>query len=148
MIRVDLKGYKPPIWRRLVIPAEITYERLHRILQRAFDWSGSHLHSFIIDKEKVIGPSELETVQYSNSRLLIDDDFQQKANINYIYDFGCYWEHRITIEEVLFGTKESELFSYAECVKAKGETPMEDSRGQEIWKPFDLADINTNLEKE
>ncbi len=28
-IRIDLEGYRPPIWRRLIIPAGLTYEQLH-----------------------------------------------------------------------------------------------------------------------
>lgn len=48
VIRVDLKGFKPPIWRRLQIPAKLSYQQLHRILQVAFGWEDSHLHSFLL----------------------------------------------------------------------------------------------------
>lgn len=146
LIRVDLKGYKPPIWRRLQIPADITYGRLHRILQVAFDWEDSHLHSFFVDRTKMIGPSELEMSRFSEEQQVIDEDFREGVKIEYIYDFGCDWDHRILVEKIIID--EEMHYDHAICVKAKGDTPMEDSRGDEIWKPLDLATINKKLERE
>ena len=145
LVRVDLKGFKPPILRLLKIPAGTTYQQLHQILQVSFGWEDSHLHSFFVDRTKMIGPSELEMSQFSEERRLIDEDFQEGAKIEYIYDFGCDWEHQIMVEKVL--VNEAVQFQYAVCVKAKGDTPFEDSRGEEIWKPFDLAEINARLEQ-
>lgn len=146
LVRVDLKGYRPPIWRRIQLPAEISYERLHRILQICFDWEDSHLHSFFADRTIMIGPNELEMTQFAEERRLIDEDFQEGTKIEYIYDFGCDWEHQIMVEKVLYD--ESVPSEHAVCLKAKGDTPIEDSRGDEIWKPFDLAKINEQLKQE
>lgn len=32
-IKVTLRGTRPPIWRRLLVPAELTLEQLHAALQ-------------------------------------------------------------------------------------------------------------------
>jgi hypothetical protein len=45
-LRVSLRGIRPPIWRRLEVPADITLHRLHRALQVAFGWDDAHLHRF------------------------------------------------------------------------------------------------------
>jgi len=45
-IRVSLIHSKPPIWRRVAVPASITLAELHDVLQAAFDWTNSHLHQF------------------------------------------------------------------------------------------------------
>jgi hypothetical protein len=33
-MKVTLLGTDPPIWRRLLVPAELTLEQLHHVLQR------------------------------------------------------------------------------------------------------------------
>ncbi|MFP4144197.1 MAG: plasmid pRiA4b ORF-3 family protein [Phycisphaeraceae bacterium] len=52
-IRVDLRDTKPPIWRRLLVPGEITLGQLHEIIQIAMDWTNSHLHQFRL-KDKAL----------------------------------------------------------------------------------------------
>lgn len=146
IVRVDLKGYRPPIWRRLKIPAFITYEHLHRILQIVFDWENSHLHAFFIDRTKMIGPNDLEMSQYAEEQRFIAEDFYAGVKINYIYDFGCDWQHLIAVEKVI--TDNEAEFRHAVCVKAKGDTPVEDSRGNEIWQSLDLITMNEQLEQE
>ena len=146
IVRVDLKGYRPPIWRRLKIPAGITYEHLHRILQIVFDWENSHLHAFFIDRTKMIGPNDLEMSQYAEEQRFIAEDFYEGAKIDYIYDFGCDWQHLIAVEKII--TDNEPEFRHAVCVKAKGDTPVEDSRGNEIWQSLDLITMNEQLEQE
>lgn len=43
-IKVTLRDSKPPIWRRILVPGNITLAKLHRILQAAMGWTDSHLH--------------------------------------------------------------------------------------------------------
>jgi len=47
-LRVVLRGVSPLIWRRLLIPADMTVAGLHAVLQIAFGWGGEHLHRFLI----------------------------------------------------------------------------------------------------
>src|SRR6266481_816828 len=46
--RVVLCGVSPLVWRRLLVASDTTLAELHEILQSAFDWSGEHLHRFLI----------------------------------------------------------------------------------------------------
>ena len=45
-MRLDLHGAKPPVWRRLELPGDLTLPRVHDVIQAAMGWSDSHLHRF------------------------------------------------------------------------------------------------------
>src|SRR5947209_5445372 len=47
-VKVTLLGTRPSIWRRLLVPAELTLAQLHNILQAAIGWQNCHLHEFRI----------------------------------------------------------------------------------------------------
>ena len=47
-LRVVLCGVSPLVWRRLLVVSGTSLAELHDILQTAFDWSGEHLHRFLI----------------------------------------------------------------------------------------------------
>jgi hypothetical protein len=46
--RIRVRGVSPPVWRRLLIPEEITIAQLHDVMQLAMGWNDEHLHRFII----------------------------------------------------------------------------------------------------
>lgn len=45
-VKIDATHAKPPIWRRLQIPATAPVADLHLIVQSAFGWQHAHLHQF------------------------------------------------------------------------------------------------------
>ncbi len=45
-VRVTLRHIDPPVWRRLLVPASIRLDRLHRVIQAAMGWQDYHLHVF------------------------------------------------------------------------------------------------------
>ena len=45
-VRIDLHGAKPPVWRRVELPGDLTLPRLHDAIQAAMGWTDSHLHRF------------------------------------------------------------------------------------------------------
>lgn len=94
----------------------------------------------------MIGPNELEMIQFDEAKRMIDMDFHEGVKLEYIYDFGCDWSHQIMVEKEI--DQSSPQFNHAVCLKARGETPLEDSRGEDLWKPYDITRINKQLKKE
>src|SRR5439155_11987993 len=45
---IRLAEIEPAIWRRIVVPGQLTLHQLHHILQVTMGWTHSHLHQFIV----------------------------------------------------------------------------------------------------
>ncbi len=49
-LKLSLLGIKPEIWRRIVVPAAISLDRLHDVIQIVMQWEDIHLYEFQIGK--------------------------------------------------------------------------------------------------
>ena len=129
-VRVDLQGAKPPIWRRLLLPATMPLEDVHRALQIAFDWDGGHLHNFIKGNRYFGPPNPFgmgEVELYDDLRL--GDILRKKGDkLTYWYDFGDDWRHVIKLEKMLPLVPGQDE---ARCVGGRNAAPPEDCGG--IW---------------
>ncbi len=136
---------KPPVWRRLLVPESITFQRFHQIIQAAFGWYSCHLYQFSKtgygDKEIIGIPEEEDDnpfFQYSkldSTKIKLSDIFRQVGQkFVYIYDFGDDWTHQITLEDI---TEHSIINS--ELLGGKGACPPEDCGGP--WGYQNLMDI-------
>lgn len=101
-LRIELTHSEPMIWRRLLVPANITLPKLHRAIQGAMGWSNSHLHQFHIGNERYSEPDP-----YDNGRLIDEKGVklssllvEQVREFIYEYDFGDDWQHRLVLEQV------------------------------------------------
>src|SRR4051812_30187408 len=61
-LKVTLRDTKPPVWRRLLIPGEMTLGDLHQAIQTAMGWDGGHLHAFDIAGRQYGDPDSLDEV--------------------------------------------------------------------------------------
>ena len=52
-IKIELIDSNPLIWRRVIIPADVTFKRLHDTIQFSMDWWDRHLYEFEFVKEKI-----------------------------------------------------------------------------------------------
>jgi len=140
-IKVTLKGITPPVWRRLVIPGNITFYKLHRILQVAFGWLGYHLYEFDFGDIAIIEPDpDFDLAGLSEGKIeldpretFIDQFFDKYKQCNYTYDFGDRWEHEIIVEKKSKDTKKN---SVPRCIDGARYRPPEDVGGVEGYKRF------------
>lgn len=136
-IKITIKGSKPPIWRRLVIPSGITFEMLHQVIQTAFCWSDSHLYEFEFRTKGIrVCDDRMEEGIFESNEVsgaaVIDELMADAKKFTYTYDFGDNWEHVIEVEKVL----EDDKAPYARVVKYKGGVIPEDCGG--IMGYYDL----------
>lgn len=147
-LKVQLRGYsKPPVWRRLVVPGDKTFTELAEAIMHAFDWTGLHLWSFecrdrrgntvvTIEEENEDNIDErdnpLQRLQkhlglrqsfYDSDETPVSQlpEITEGLKLYFIYDFGSWVEHIITLENVVPGEPKSIVL-----VKSSGRAPEED----------------------
>lgn len=147
-LHVSMADIEPLIWRRLVVPAAWTLDRLHLVLQAAFSWTDSHLHEFRIGGLRYGDLDQLEdgfggTRIFDYTEVRLADFTGQDLIFSYHYDFGDDWTHVIRIEEWL---SLDPLPRHAECTEGARARPPEDVGGP--WSYGDFVETIRNPEHE
>ena len=104
-LKLTLVDIKPPIWRRLLVPNDISLKRLHQIIQAVVDWRDYHLHEFVIAEERYGRPAPREVVPVHDEALvrLNTLPLAEGTSFTYVYDFGDHWEIEVKVEGVVPG---------------------------------------------
>ena len=126
--------------------------RLHDVLQVVMGWEDSHLHMFtkgrkvfmlpnpwMDDADPFGGPRYLDERKYRIRQLLT----REKDWIEYQYDFGDSWDHRITLQKIL---PRDPAVRLPVCVSGKRTCPPEDCGG--IWGFYNMLDILADPDRE
>jgi hypothetical protein len=135
--KIQLKDIThPPVWRRVVVPANFSFAKFHKVIQAAFGWWDYHLYQFSPKgwaSEPVIGvpdPTGFESPfdemkKLNSAKTKLSGIFTtEKQKYTYIYDFGDNWLHEITLEKITHDTQAT-----ASCIAGKGACPPEDCGG-------------------
>jgi hypothetical protein len=141
-LRIALVDVSPQVWRRVLVPGGYTLDRVHRVIQYAMGWKDMHLHSFDIGGQQYGEPDPV-------GELALRDELDTRLNavagkgdvFRYTYDFGDWWEHEVTVEDV-FGAEPDER--YPMCVDGARACPPEDVGGgygyRELLQALDNPD--------
>jgi hypothetical protein len=135
-LKVELAGIKPPIWRRILVPAAITLPKLHLVIQAAMGWSNSHLHEFEFLGERYGEPDpdwDMSDGPISEARVKLNKALQGATSFKYTYDFGDDWVHKVKVEKVF----DIDLgFALPLCIDGVRACPPEDVGGQQGYLDF------------
>jgi len=104
---VTLRTVRPPVWRRLTVPASLDLLSFHDVLQKACGWTDSHLHVFVQGRlrfevfypgyEMRRGPDKVTDERV----VLLGELLRAKGDaLTYHNDMGDFWEHAVVVEEV------------------------------------------------
>ena len=135
--KITLKGTKPPIWRRILVPETYTFWDLHVAIQDAMGWEDYHLHEFTLlspktgRKVKIGIPSDEDAdfgweVLAEWNQKIAHYFSSENSKADYVYDFGDGWEHSIKLEKIL--PRETGV-AYPRCIGGKRACPPEDCGG-------------------
>lgn len=131
LLKVTLLGTRPPIWRQLLVPAELTLAQLHDVLQVAMGWQECHLHEFRAGGRHFGRPDPEDRAMgmhvEDERRVRLSSVFPKiRAKIIYAYDFGDSWEHSIVLQKCLPAAPN---IAYPICMDGQLACPPEDCGG-------------------
>lgn len=140
-LKIQLRGItKPPVWRRIEIPANLTFHDLHLTIQKAFGWEDYHLFQF--EKQpfssgwQVTMPDDdgcIDSKEPHNAKATVVGDFLEEKRLKklvYVYDFGDDWVHDITVEQ----RNDDTTLKHPVCHGGKGACPPEDCGGSYAYQ--------------
>jgi len=127
-VRITLMDVQsPPVWRRVLIPAAYSLDRVHAVIQAAMGWEDYHLHAFRVGKVGYAAPDPDDELGYRDETKFRLTDLRTAAKrIDYEYDFGDSWEHELVIEA---STVAADDGVYPACIAGEGACPPEDCGG-------------------
>ena len=150
-LKITIQDIEPPIWRRIIIPSNITFAKLHKIIQAAFGWQDYHLYNFDFQDFVIAiptsdwAPGELYGVPEKNPKnTKVDQLFKEGETFIYEYDLGDSWMHDILIEKILEPEKEVHC---PVCIDGERHRPPEDVGGTWSYITFLEAISDKNHEE-
>lgn len=149
-IKITIKKSKPPIWRRCIIPAGITFSQLSILLNEIMGWDGYHNFSFHFYHLQMLIFEDIEEEKYYDhddqlieaSQTLIDDFFDLEDWFTYTYESGDNWDHKVEIEEKIENYPED----YPKVIKYKGDCPIENP--DSIKGEYNVEGVNHSLQED
>lgn len=135
-LKVTLCEVKPPVWRRIQIPASTHLDDLHLMIQAAMGWQNCHLHLFLINDQAYGEPDP----DFDDPPMHIEMHFTLRqlvrragSRFTYEYDFGDGWTHDVVLEKTLVPDPE---VSYPVCLDGQRACPPEDVGGAFGYEEF------------
>jgi hypothetical protein len=129
-VRIELRDSQPVIWREVEVPTSITLKVMHDIIQVVMGWCDCHLWEFSIGKQRYGLPMDDDwgdEPRIAAEKVRLRDVLKpRKTVIDYLYDFGDSWEHRLTVTKVRPGQPG---VSYPRYIGGERNAPPEDCGG-------------------
>ena len=129
-IRIELRDTDPVIWREVEVPTSITLKVLNDVVQITMGWLDAHLWEFTIGKQRYGLPMDDDwgtAPRIVASKVRLRDVLKpRKTTIDYLYDFGDAWEHRLSVTKVRPGEPG---LGYPRYIAGKHAGPPEDCGG-------------------
>lgn len=130
-LKIVLRDIKPSIFRILQIKGNATLGKLHDYIQGVMGWQDCHMHEYKIKGQRYRSSEQMfeeidEPDMHDERESRINKLLQEGDTFEYLYDYGDYWEHEITVEKILPSEKD---VHYPVCTYGERACPPEDCGG-------------------
>ena len=131
-LKIKLKGQSIRVSRRIEVRLDTRLDDLHVVFQVAMGWENYHLYEFQVGRSIRYGvpdPAwEDAGLRSAKNATLADliDKAGRNSTFDYLYDFGDYWLHTVTLEAAADAAPD---VTYPRLLEAHGRCPPEDCGG-------------------
>lgn len=128
ILRISLADITPTIWRQIKVSDDLSLYGLHHIIQISFGWKNYHLYQYLLHGIKFGNPELLDDMESINDQVVPFVALAKKEGdtLEYEYDFGDGWNHRILLEKILI---EEHTLPFPICLAGERSAPPEDCGG-------------------
>lgn len=139
--RIELNEIAPMIWREFQFHPDVTFHKLHKIIQTVMGWENYHMYEFHVNGQ-VIGLPDSTFTDMEDREILNARRETVKKHVNeehtvftYVYDFGDDWQHTVTLIKIDASTSEPTPL----CLTGARSCPQEDVGG--VWGYQHLMEV-------
>ena len=136
-LKLSMRGITPQIWRRIQVPENYTFLKLHDAIQAVMSWEDYHLHEFEMINPETGELERIGTEDKDHENFCEPFVPENKAKISryftlenktalYTYDFGDNWQVKVRLEKIL---PRKEGVEYPICTAGKRAAVPEDTGG-------------------
>lgn len=122
------------VTRTVTVPHDVPLAGLHAVVQAAMGWQDSHLHMFRTSRDTTVWTNwvqEPARERDENEGTLRELAPVVGSALEYVYDYGDDWSHRIEVTALGEGTERA-----ATLVDAHRACPPEDFGGPDVFAEF------------
>ena len=135
---ISLMGITPLIWRRFRVPSNITFKKLHDVIQTVMGWQDYHLFEFKYGPIRISIPDDeyftLDEKHWDARRRKLSTIHPEPNDVlTYTYDFGDHWVHLLHLEWILYPQEGVQAVA---CLDGERACPPEDVGGKTSYAEF------------
>ena len=146
LLKIKLLDITPEIYRKFAVPASITLDRLHDVIQIVMGWKDLHMHGFNIAMQSYTeNPQTTDDGSHEGLFRLIDLIEEPEKTFEYLYDFEYCWQHEITLLDNRYSN--SNLQVPLHCMEGAQACPPENVGGVPGYYEFCQVLKNQDHEK-
>lgn len=135
VLKIELDGVRPAVWRRIAVPSELRLDRLHEVIQTAMDWESGRTYLFETNSGVVADPQSGYAGYRADVEVLIANANEIGDQFGYVYDVrdpATCWRHTVTVEEI----READRDNAPELLDGAGACPVPAHRWIAVGRPL------------
>lgn len=140
-LRVSLQDSGPEVWRRALVPGEVTFADLHWVIQTLMGWTNSQLHVFHVG-DKCFADPEMKINKTKNEGKVRLKKLLPRVGQAFVYEYDLRdrWCHTVEVEGI---AEEDERYpGHPVCLAGACACPPENIGGTRGY--YEMLKVLTN----